>query len=185
MKDNFLKYLIKLKENKRSGSAAKATKKYHLYEQLIFLNKIAPSEIQTSIANHSSQNSEERSEQQNPEPGIEPSTPKKSRRKHKPDNFKRELLNTLKNQKEESRHLSFFKGILPSLEKFNEQQTLHFQSRILQLITVIQYPTNVWQNTPNYGYQAGYNTSAYDRASSPSSYTQITSPMSNKSSPDF
>ncbi|GBN53734.1 hypothetical protein AVEN_17297-1 [Araneus ventricosus] len=35
------------------------------------------------------------------------------------------------------RHLSFFKGIIPSLEEFNEQEVLKFQMGVLQLISNI------------------------------------------------
>lgn len=114
-----------------------------------------------------------------------------SRRKRKPDDFETEVLNILKKEKN-NRHLSFFNSLLPSLEKFNDQQVLQFQSRVLQTITEIQYPTNAWQNQSNYGYQTGYDTSAYDHhqstssTSSHNSYTRITSPMSNDETlPDF
>jgi hypothetical protein len=37
-----------------------------------------------------------------------------------------------------NRHLSFFKGIIPSLQNFNEEETLEFQMGVLQLITNIK-----------------------------------------------
>lgn len=76
---------------------------------------------------------------------------------------------------------------MPSLEKFNDQQVLQFQSRVLQIITEIQCPTAVWQNTPNYGYQTGY-TTTYDNhqnTSSTSTLSQIASPMSHETLPEF
>lgn len=87
-------------------------------------------------------------------------------------------------KEQDNRHLSFFKSLLPSLEKFNDQQVLQFQSRVLQIITEIQYPNSVWQDTLNYGYQSGYNTSTYDSyqsTPSTSSLTQVTSPISDVS----
>lgn len=201
MKDNFFKYLTKIK-TKRSGSAASAMKKHHFFEQLSFLKKIAPSETQSSIATNSiTQNLEEPSElpceetpneQQTSVQINSMSTSNTSRRKRKPDEFETEVLNILKRQKD-NRHLSFFNSLLPSLENFNDQQVLQFQSRVLQIVTEIQYPNSVWQNSSNYGYQTGYNTQAYNHhyqstpsTSSLSSYTQIiASPMSDESLPDF
>lgn len=197
----FFKYLTKIK-TKRSGSAASAMKKYHFFEQLSFLKKIAPSETQSSIATNSiTQNLEEPSElpceetpneQQTSEQINSMSTSNTSRRKRKPDEFETEVLNILKRQKD-NRHSSFFNSLLPSLENFNDQQVLQFQSRVLQIVTEIQYPNSVWQNSSNYGYQTGYNTQAYNHhyqstpsTSSLSSYTQIiASPMSDESLPDF
>lgn len=200
MKDNFFKYLKKA-NTKRSGSAASTTKKYHFFDQLLFLKKNASSETGSSIArNSATQNLDEPSEQLREESPNEQqasvqmnetSISNISRRKRKPDDFETEVLNILKKEKN-NRHLSFFNSLLPSLEKFNDQQVLQFQSRVLQTITEIQYPTNAWQNQSNYGYQTGYNTSAYDHhqstpsTSSQNSYTRITSPMSNDETlPDF
>lgn len=112
VKDIFFKYLTKIK-TKRSGSAASATKKYHLFEQLSFLKKIAPSETQSSIA--TTQNQEESSQQpreESPTPTTnaqqaEPSTSKTSHRKRKADEFETEVLNILKKE-QDNRHLSFF-----------------------------------------------------------------------------
>jgi hypothetical protein len=36
-----------------------------------------------------------------------------------------------------NRHLSFFNGVIPTLEKFNEDEVLKFQMRVLQLISNI------------------------------------------------
>lgn len=129
-------------------------KKYHFFEQLSFLKKIAPSETQSSIATNSiTQNLEEPSElpceetpneQQTSVQINSMSTSNTSRRKRKPDEFETEVLNILKRQKD-NRHLSFFNSLLPSLENFNDQQVLQFQSRVLQIVTE---------------YQTGYNTQA-------------------------
>lgn len=196
MKDNFFKYLTKIK-TKRSGSAASTTKKYHLFEQLSFLKKNAPSETDSSIPRNSeldepSEQLQEESpnEQQASVQINKTSNSNTSRRKRKPYDFETEVLKILKKERN-NRHLSFFNSLLPSLEQFNDQQVLQFQSRVLQSITEIQYPTNVWQNQSHYGYQTGYNTSAYDHhqstpsTSSLNSYAQITSPTSDDSLPNF
>lgn len=38
--------------------------------------------------------------------------------------------------------MSFFKGILPSLEKLDDNKTLIFQSRVLQTLTELLQPAN-------------------------------------------
>jgi len=43
-------------------------------------------------------------------------------------------MKALEEVNQQNRHLSFFKGIIPSLQNFNEEKTLEFQIRVLQLI---------------------------------------------------
>ncbi|XP_063374287.1 uncharacterized protein LOC134661985, partial [Cydia amplana] len=49
-----------------------------------------------------------------------------------------DILQALKEA--ENRHLSFFKAILPSLNKLDDHQTLIFQSRVLQVLTDLHQP---------------------------------------------
>lgn len=56
--------------------------------------------------------------------------PASRKRKIDEDEFEKNIIAALKTP--ESRHLSFFKGILPSLEKLNDNQTTIFQSRVLE-----------------------------------------------------
>ncbi|KAJ8721008.1 hypothetical protein PYW08_006473 [Mythimna loreyi] len=53
------------------------------------------------------------------------------------DDFEAQALEAL--QEKENRHLSFFKGILPSLDSFTELQTLTFQSKVINIITEIRF----------------------------------------------
>ncbi|CAG5050127.1 unnamed protein product [Parnassius apollo] len=83
------------------------------------------------------------------------------------DDIEEDLLAILKTP--ENRHLHFFKGILPSLQSLNENQTLIFQSRVLQILTDILQPS-IHQNThhgynqeyQHQGYNQGYSTMRYD-----------------------
>lgn len=64
----------------------------------------------------------------------------------------------------ENRHLSFFKAILPSLNKLNDHQSLIFQSRVLQVLTDLheqsQQHTSIYYSQSNCpsSYQGNYET---------------------------
>lgn len=84
-------------------------------------------------------------------------------RKRKANEFEDEIINIIKEP--ENRHLSSFKGILPSLEKLDENKTLIFQSRVLQILTDLLQPA--YQGYPpfsssyqpsNYQSYTGYQT---------------------------
>ncbi|CAG4984990.1 unnamed protein product [Parnassius apollo] len=49
VKDNFFRYVKKIKENSSSGSGAKQLKKYHYYNQLLFLMKVAQNKTDSSL----------------------------------------------------------------------------------------------------------------------------------------
>ncbi|GBP56350.1 hypothetical protein EVAR_43289_1 [Eumeta japonica] len=70
------------------------------------------------------------------------------------DEIDSEILRTLKET--ENRHLSFFKAILPSLNKLDDHQTLIFQSRVLQILTDFHQIPYQYQ-TPT-----GYHTASQD-----------------------
>lgn len=115
--------------------------------------------------------------------------PASRKRKIDEDEFEKNIIAALKTP--ESRHLSFFKGILPSLEKLNDNQTIIFQSRVLQILSDLHQPSyypshyqasqtsvqanyQTSQTTVNTGYQtaqmsmqSGYQTSPAPMQSSP------------------
>jgi hypothetical protein len=43
-------------------------------------------------------------------------------------------MKALEEGNQPNRHLSFFEGIIPSLQNFNEEETFEFQMGVLQLI---------------------------------------------------
>lgn len=85
--------------------------------------------------------------------------PASRKRKIYEDEFEKDIIAALKTP--ESRHLSFFKGILPSLEKLNDNQTIIFQSRVLQILSDLHqqsyYPSHY--HTSQTSVQANYQTS--------------------------
>lgn len=91
---------------------------------------------------------------------YQPHTSTSRKRKYCEDDFENEVLQTLKNS--ENRHVSFFlKSILPFLEKLDDQQTLTYQSRVMQILSDFNQPTYQY-NQPSY---SGYQTfqSGYER----------------------
>jgi len=52
---------------------------------------------------------------------------------------------------EENRHLSFFKGLLPSMSSLNEDQTLEFQAGVISLLQ------NIKKKTSQYAYNDHHN----------------------------
>lgn len=99
------------------------------------------------------------STQQSPQP-VRPSYhPASRKRKYDEDEFEKNIIAAL--NKDESRHLSFFKAILPSLEKFNDNQTIIFQSRVLQILSDFHQPSYYpsQYQTSQTSVQANYQTS--------------------------
>jgi hypothetical protein len=114
-------------------------------DQLKFLSKLI-SEKQTddslSVDNiEESQVEQNRDDMQNSTQEIpfqKPRTEQCGKRKRKPDEFELRIIKVLEEGTQPNRHLSFFKGIIPSLENFNEEETLEFQMGILQLVANIK-----------------------------------------------
>jgi hypothetical protein len=61
----------------------------------------------------------------------------KKRRNREPDQIEMRMLAALEHEKP-NRHLSFFKGVIPSLEKFDDDEVIQFQMGVLQLINNIK-----------------------------------------------
>ena len=64
--------------------------------------------------------------------------------KRKPDEFEIRIIKTMEEGNQPNLHLSFFKVITPSLQNFNEEETLQFQMAVLQLLANIKHrkPSN-------------------------------------------
>ncbi|XP_060806167.1 uncharacterized protein LOC132903035 [Amyelois transitella] len=148
IKDTFNKYEKKLKDASRSGSGSKNIKEYHLYKQLQFLKKNLQNETSTSI-------NESENEQDNQEGTSKTRYQRQPpKRKMVNNNFEDDIVKILKEP--ENRHISFFKGILPSLERLDDNKTLIFQSRVLQILTELHLPHGYYY--PNSNCQSGYQT---------------------------
>jgi len=72
-------------------------------------------------------------------PSRKPRTQQCGKRKRNPDEFELRIMKALEEGNQPNRHLSFFKGIIPSLQNLNEEETLEFQMGVLQLIANIKH----------------------------------------------
>ena len=72
-------------------------------------------------------------------PSRKPRTQQCGKRKRNPDEFELRIMKALKEKNQPNRHMSFVKGIIPSLQNFKEEQTLEFQMAVLQLIANIKH----------------------------------------------
>lgn len=59
-----------------------------------------------------------------------------SKKKKKPDIVELELINAIKQKP--NRHTSFFNGIIPSLETFDDDEIVEFQLKLLQFVSEIK-----------------------------------------------
>ena len=77
-------------------------------------------------------------------PSRKPRTQQCGKRKRDPDEFELRIIKALEEGNQPNRHLSFFRGILSSLQNFREEETLEFQMGILQLTANIKHrkPSN-------------------------------------------
>ncbi|KAL1509387.1 hypothetical protein ABEB36_004139 [Hypothenemus hampei] len=146
LKDSFARWLKKYNE---TGGRVQ---KYVYYDQLVFLKKIMhPVEIQVIL---------EKEEQEDIDNDI---TPKRMKHKisepeikteplrkdyHLMTTFKERMMKTIaeipttSHSNFKDRHMSFFSGIVPSLENFNEDQICDFQIGVLQLIQSLKRREN-------------------------------------------
>jgi hypothetical protein len=146
-----MKWNKKLSQQNKSGSGARTIRKYVYHEQLQFSKKVAehretvsclPSEENsvetdddvTQIQGLSSQRGNN-----NPEPRRSDIPTVVSKRKRKVDEVELRMLKLLESEQQEPNlHLSFFKGILPSIQHFDEDQTIEFHLGVLNVIKTLK-----------------------------------------------
>lgn len=155
VRDAFAKFCKKEKENKKSGSGAFKHKKYVYNDQLLFLKKLyikrdvvenfendnndtlnSNIDIDTDINKQSETLDDEVSTQATPTRRAGQDLGSRSK-KRKPDEIEMKMLKALENDVNPNRHLSFFRGVLPALDKFDENEVLKFQMGVLRLISQI------------------------------------------------
>lgn len=95
VKDNFNKYLKKLKESSKSGSAAIALKKYHYYHQLLFLMKVQQNATDSSLDLEKSALNDTPESENNPVPHSSRYVPANRKRIMPMNDFEKETLKAL------------------------------------------------------------------------------------------
>jgi len=95
-------------------------------------------------------------------PSRKPRTQQCGKRKCNPDEFELRIMKALEEGNQPNRHLSFCKDIIPSLQNFNEEETLEFQMGVLQLIGNIKHrkPSN-FSSQPLPVYNQPFHTSSH------------------------
>lgn len=156
IRDTYLKSEKKIEGQKMSGSGAKTAKPYVYHKQLSFLKKTAQtnktvssiSESETTAETieedcadedassmHSSDSLNKQPLQLNKPLPKRPSTSKLSPVDAKMikfmDSFPSQAVTI-------NRHISFFNGLIPTLDKFDEDQVIEFQLGVLKLIKGIK-----------------------------------------------
>ncbi|XP_068200905.1 uncharacterized protein [Palaemon carinicauda] len=140
VKDSWQKAQKKLLEQKSSGSGSKTLKKYVYDEKLHFLKKNGLSrKSKEGYTLEETKNIELDIAEIRSDKSVKESCSKcasKGNEKRKFDDIEEHAIKPI--QTEENRHLSFFKGIVPSLEKFEEEEVIEFQVGVLNLIQKIR-----------------------------------------------
>lgn len=78
-------------------------------------------------------------------PTVKTTSVQQSTRKRKRtlDEFELRMLKSIEAGDQEDRHMQFFKGILPSVQKFTDNQIVDFQMGVLQVIKNIQNTVSI------------------------------------------
>lgn len=170
IRDQWMKWKKKEKNSKKSGARASKLRKYIYHKALPFLEKVREhAETTSNIQGEIPIQGESRQDDTVDESGVEsqntqqttntvPNTVNKPskvpKKKKKMDDFQLRMLKVVETpQQDGDRHLSFFKGIIPSISKFNEPQIVEFQLGVLQLVKKMQQttpPTQVPHNIVHY-----------------------------------
>jgi len=154
IRDCYVKSCKKKKESTQSGAGSWKARKYVYSDQLRFLSKVI-NEKQTadsltvdntevSQVTTAEQTRDEMNNFSQETPSRKPRTQQCGKRKLNPDEFELRIMKALEEGNQPNRHLSFFKGIIPSLQNFDEEETLEFQMGVLHLIANIKHrkPSN-------------------------------------------
>lgn len=157
VRDSWMKSLKKHKEQKRSGTCSKPSRLYVFNDQMSFLKKVTDSAVpHESIHTDKEEDvneeagtkvtaSTKQDVTETHEPSSVPSTSTTRRKRCELDakmmrfiDHQMTLSKVQKNNEDESRHLTFFKSLLPSLSLLDEDETLEFQTNVLNLLQNIR-----------------------------------------------
>lgn len=161
-------YVKSVKRRKgKSGSAAKTTKNYIFHEQLSFLKgtvEMRETESSLDVDLENSPQGLDDTREDNEEVNEDTDVVEKPREVNKVKVFKgpskrkkvdieKEIMEHLS---KEDRHLSFFKGLLPSVNEFSDDETLQFQSLVINAIQNIKKARQNTGQHPSFSYGPSY-----------------------------
>lgn len=182
LRDAFSKSKRKLKECKKSGAGAPKIKKYVYAEQMQFLNKLYQSrEVAESLEDNSVMNvDEDADDEQSQQSVVQESMEGEGnirenntghRKRRRPDEVEMKILKALE-EPTPNAHMSFFQGLLPHLNKFDDGEVLEFQMDVLQVISRINDKKKTGQLPPPQTYPYYYQCPRPQRQSSSFPYSQ-------------
>lgn len=153
VRDSFQRSERKYKTSLQSSGSARQPPKTYIYgKQLQFLKKTTegrPTDDSFSDDARAPQppkHSENDGDETNPNEGLNKETAEEVltfkkpnqiiKKKRKPDPVELELISVIKQKPD--RHSSFFNGIIPSLETFDDDEIVEFQLKVLQVVSEIK-----------------------------------------------
>ncbi|KAG5862539.1 hypothetical protein JTB14_020196 [Gonioctena quinquepunctata] len=170
IRDQWLRWKNRDKNSKKSGAAASKLRKYLYHEQLNLglYHRSTDSSMaykHTDEGESQQQTEELQSDQgtatpdatkqtsQTPStkiPTVKTTSMQQSTRKRKrtPDGIELRMLKSNEAGDQEDRHMQFFKGILPPVQKFTDNQIVDFQMGVLQVIKNIQNTVSIPTTQP-------------------------------------
>ncbi|KAF5305726.1 hypothetical protein FQR65_LT07622 [Abscondita terminalis] len=136
IRDGFIKSRKRQREALKSGSGASKVKKYVYEDHLQFLVKMSD-ERQNEVDVHDQVS------------GVDNSYDEDNKSLIKPQKRKLDQNDSNFMENSENRHFSFFKGVVQSLNYFDDEETIQFQMGVLQLIWNIKQQKIVKQEAPS------------------------------------
>lgn len=168
LRDAFSKSKKKMKECKKSGAGAPNIKKYVYADQMQFLNKLfeqastVAESLEATVENNEDEDPTQDSThqaQQPPENTVgENSKPRQYKRRRQPDEIELRMIKALE-EPPQCPKMSFYQGLMPHLNKFDDSEFLEFQMGVLEVITKINNKRKITaqpqpqffpQQTPSY-----------------------------------
>nr|XP_023028467.1 uncharacterized protein LOC111516548 [Leptinotarsa decemlineata] len=163
LRDAFSKSKRKLKECKISGAGARNIKKYYYADQMQILNKLFQTREFAESLEGRTDNNEDEDVDTSPEAPLptketihEIPTLREHKRRRQPDEVELKMIKALK-EPPLSSHISFFQGLLPHLNNFDDSEILEFQMGVLEVISKIKnkrknttQPRPLPSQTPSY-----------------------------------
>ena len=144
VRDSFVKSNKRLKELRTCGVASFKPKKYVYTNQLQFLSKLIeerPTEERPTEDSLSESTCTDEGETTSDICAAQFKELEKQlkSRKRRHDEFELKLIKALEtSESQPNRHISFFNGIIPSLEKLDDDDIIKFQIGVLQLLETIK-----------------------------------------------
>jgi hypothetical protein len=133
----------------QSGAGSSKARKYVYSDQVSFLSKLINERqtadslpvdnLEESQVTTAEQNRDDMNNFSQETPSRKPRTQQCGKQKHNPDEFLLRIMKAMEEGNQPNRLLSFFKGIIASLQNFNEEETPQFQLGVLQLIKIIKH----------------------------------------------